>query len=213
MKENEIYEKIYLIKRNLELSPYSHILNILLLSYSLLLKDFKTIEELAERLSIDSPIPCTHYELFRGISYLKKEAFTEANIAFKYALNIDPENPYPYLFKGIINLKEGGKANELFSRAIAFSSSQEKPELISITQVQEDEKFKIIFSEENILRKEFISIIEELIKSSPNDPILKISLAEAYYRNGNYEKIIPIIESIMISYPDYPHALYLMGKY
>jgi len=212
MRENEIYDRIDIIKYQLRVNPYSHILNLLLLSYNLLLRDFKTIEDYSERLSIDSPNPCTHYELFRGINYLNNGNIKDANVAFKYALNIDPENHYPYLFKGLVNLKEGKSAKELFAKAISFATPYDRGALISITNEKEDEKLAIIFSEENLAKKEFVNVIEELVKSNPNDPIFKIALAEAYYKIGNYEKILKVLESVFTSYPDYPHALFLTGK-
>ncbi|MGC8690636.1 MAG: tetratricopeptide repeat protein [Caldisericum sp.] len=212
MKDYEIIGRLQEIKERLNSRPYAPILNILFLTYHLMLKNYDIVETHAETLSMDSPTPSTFYELFRGISYLIKGKDIDANIAFKYVLNIDPENQYGYLFKGIINLKEGKIAKELFDKAIVLAPKYEKEIIKEITNAEENEKLKIILSEENISRKEFINILEELDKSAKFDPIIKTTLAEAYLRAGEYKKVPPILENVLVNYPNYPRALYLMGR-
>lgn len=212
MKENEINDRLYEIKERLKVRPYSPILNALFLTYNFMLKNYDVVEMQSESLSMDFPTPSTLFELFRGIANLIKRKEAEANVAFKYVLSIDPENHYGYLFKGIINLKEGKSAKELFSKAIALAPKYEKEDLISITKENEDDRLKIILSEENISRKEFISILEELEKTTKNDPIIKTTLAEAYLRAGEFKNVVPLLENVLINYPNYPRALYLMGR-
>jgi len=212
MKEHEIHDRLYEIKERLNLRPYSPILNSLFLTYNFMLKNYDVVETHAEALSMDSPTPCVLYDLFRGISYLIREKIFDANVAFKYVLTTDPENQYAYLFKGIVNLKEGKNAQEPFSKAIALAPKYEKDEIIRITNEKEDEKLKIILSEENISRKEFISILEELERTTKNDPILKVALAEAYTHSGEYEKVIPLLENVLVNYPNYPRANYIMAR-
>ncbi|BAL80688.1 tetratricopeptide repeat protein [Caldisericum exile] len=212
MKDYEIVERLQEIKEKLNVRPYAPILNILFLTYNLLLKNYDTLESHAETLSMDAPTPSSFYELFRGIAYLTKGKYMDANVAFKYALSIDPENHYGYLFKGIVNIKEGKITKELFAKAVTLAPKYEKEILKEITNVEEDEKLKIITSEENISRKEFINILEELDRTAKSDPILKVTLTEAYLRVGEYKNVLPLLENILVNYPNYPHALYLMGR-
>jgi len=212
MKENEIYDRIDLLKMELQNRPYSPVLNTLYLSYNLMVRNFLEIEDHAENLSISAVTPCIFYEIFRGIAQLYKSNYLDANIAFKYSLELDPENPYGYLFKGIVNLYEGKSAKELFSKSLAFAYPFDKSDLMRILNENEDEKLKIVLAEENISRKEFIKVLEELVKGEPNNPFFRISLAETYYRSGSYREVLPLLENVIMNYPNYPHALFLMGK-
>lgn len=212
MNVKEIFNRIDLLKKKLNYKPFSPVLNVLYLSYNLLANDFKTIEDQSENYSMNTLTPCTLCDTFRGIVYLNNSQYSDANVVFKAILDIDPEDHYAYLFKGIVNLEEDKNAEELFEKAVILSPDYEKDELTKLTNAKEHEKLSIILSEENTSRKEFLEILKELEKSMPNDPILRVALADSYAKLADFKNAITILESLIASFPDYPHALYLLGK-
>jgi len=212
MREHEIYDRLSIVEEKLNIRPSSIFLNILSLTYNFLLNKFDIVEKRAETLSMDTKTPNVFYELFRGIAYLNRGALLDANIVFKYVLNIDPELHYGYMFKGYVNMAEGKNAQELFEKTVALAPANEKETILHLTNAKEDEKLKIILSEENLDRREFIDILKELQKTNKDSIILKTSLAEAYFRAQETEKAQTLLQEILITYPDYPRILYLLGR-
>jgi tetratricopeptide (TPR) repeat protein len=212
MNIKEIFNRIDVLKKKLDYKPFSPVLNVLYLSYNLLANDFKTIEDQSENYSINTLTPCTLCDTFRGIVYLNNSQFSNANVVFKSILDIDPEDHYAYLFKGIVNLEEGKNAKELFEKAVTLAPDYEKEAIMELTHAKEHEKLSIILSEENTSRKEFLEVLKELEKSTPNDPILKVALADSYAKLSDFKNAITILEGLNASFPDYPHALYLLGN-
>jgi tetratricopeptide (TPR) repeat protein len=57
-----------------------------------------------------------------------------------------------------------------------------------------------------------LALLEEMLKSEPNDSFLTYALALEHQKQNNTKKAIDLLQSIVINQPDYLATYYQLGK-
>lgn len=212
MKEHEIYDKLDLAKKRLNLRPISCILNVTTFAYQLLLKQYDDLQELANNYSMTTTTPCVLCENFRIITSLEKQDFSSAELQIRYSLSIDPEDFYSYLFKGIIDMTKGLSGEEYFKKALVLAPEKEKELLVKTLNLEEDQNFKEIIKLPDYMPNEQIEKLRNLVSTEPNNPIYKAALSEAYLKKKDFRSSEWLLQSVISIYSYYPRALYILSR-
>lgn len=212
MKEHELYDRLDLAQKRLNLRPVSCILNILTFSYLLLLNKFDELMDLANTYSMTTSVPCILCENFRTLVSIEKKDIKSSELQIKYALSVDPEDYANYLFTGLIEMTKGVSGEDYFKKALSLTLNSEKTRLSETLKVEDDQLFKEIARPPEYMTNEQIERLRGMVSSEPNNPIYKVSLAEAYFKKRDFRSSEWLLQSVISIYPYYPRALYILSR-
>ncbi len=211
MKEHELYDKLSITKDHRELRPISNVLNLLVFSYLTLLGKYDELLETSSNYSMSALTSSILCEDFRTMSYIAKSDIESAKVQVKYALTVDPEDFYSYLFEGIIKKLESENGDISLSKAIALASPREKKAIKDFVKTEEDSTISYLLNRTGET-SERINRVQKIIKENPSSPIAKLSLAETSLEKGEVENALRIVSSLVSLYPSYPRALRILYK-
>ncbi len=212
MREHELYDRLELARMRLNLKPISCVLNCLNLSYLLLLERYAEMQDLANTYSITASVPCVLCENFRTVASIQNKDLESAENQIRYALSLDPEDYISLLFQGLVEMAKGLTGQDYFRKALVHATVFEKEKLIPLIGEEEDIQYREITRLPEYLTTEQIEKLRGMVSSEPNNPILKVSLAEAYFKRRDFRGAEWLLQSVTAIYSYYPRSLYLISK-
>ncbi len=212
MEEYILSERLRLIREEVARRPLSINLNLLMFSYMTLLKLYDELLEDATNFLMNVVTPCEVAEDFKAVAYIAKGDIPNAQLETKYALSIDPEDPYAHLFRGIIEMVKGVDPKDDLEKALIFFDNNKRDEVQAICGFQAEKEKIALFRGEDFKNAEIIKSLEKVLEKERSNAPLKTNLAEAVLKLGNLEKAKEIINSVIQEYPFYPRALSILTK-
>lgn len=213
MMEYTLYDKLGIARNDVLNKPFSVNLNLLLFSYLTLLKFYDELLDRTMSFIMSVFIPCTVAEDFRTAACIAKENLKDAEIQVRYINSIDPEDPYSYLFNGLIEFLKGGRSfQEEFRQSLIFLSPNEREELEKFLNISVDKEKLELYKIPDIVTEDMTEKVNIAIQNNPYYPPLKVSLAEILMKKEDFEAAKEKITAIISQYPFYPRATALLAN-
>jgi len=213
MMEYTLYDKLGIARNDVLNKPFSVNLNLLLFSYLTLLKFYDELLDRTMSFIMSVFIPCTVAEDFRTAACIAKENLKDAEIQVRYINSIDPEDPYSYLFNGLIEFLKGGRSfQEEFRQSLMFLSPNEREELEKFLNISVDKEKLELYKIPDIVTEDMTEKVNIAIQNNPYYPPLKVSLAEILMKKEDFEAAKEKITAIISQYPFYPRATVLLAN-
>ena len=213
MMEYTLYDKLGIARNDVLNKPFSVNLNLLLFSYLTLLKFYDELLDRTMSFVMSVFIPCTVAEDFRTAACIAKENLKDAEIQVRYINSIDPEDPYSYLFNGLIEFLKGGRSfQEEFRQSLIFLSPNEREELEKFLNISVDKEKLELYKIPDIVTEDMTEKVNIAIQNNPYYPPLKVSLAEILMKKEDFEAAKKKITAIISQYPFYPRATALLAN-
>ena len=212
MMEYTLYDKLGIARNDVLNKPFSVNLNLLLFSYLTLLKFYDELLDRTMSFIMSVFIPCTVAEDFRTAACIAKENLKDAEIQVRYINSIDPEDPYSYLFNGLIEFLKGESSQEEFRQSLIFLSPNEREELEKFLNISVDKEKLELYKIPDIVTEDMTEKVNIAIQNNPYYPPLKVSLAEILMKKEDFEAAKEKITAIISQYPFYPRATALLAN-
>lgn len=212
MKEYTLYDRLEIIRNEVSRRPLSVNLNLLLFSYLALLKIYNELLDYSTLFTMSVLKPCTIGEDFRTIGYIAKGVLHDAEIQLKYIRSIDPEDPYTYLFEGLLKLLKGENPQESFKQALIFSGLKEREEIEQFLNIKADKEALELYNPPDDVADDTVEKTKIAIDNNPYFAPLKVNFAEILMKKRDIDGAKKKITAVISQYPYYPRAIALLTK-
>ena len=214
MKEYILFDNIDIYTKIVKTKPLDLLANILLLSYLSLAKKYNELKEYGTNFLINSNTQNILIENFHLLSYVGTGDIENSKAQAKLNFSIDPENAYTHLLNSLIEKGEGRDYLSEIKKAYLFLPDTEKNIFLSELNFKKEELEKekdLYIIPDNIYKKEgpLVKKIQDAIQQDPENPIFKVSIAEALYKADRVEETKMYIDLVLAQYPNYPRALFI----
>jgi hypothetical protein len=212
MKEYTLYDKLEITKNEVFKKPFSINLNLLLFSYLTLLKNYEELLDHTTIFSMSALKPSIIGEDFRSAGCIAKGNIEETEIQLKYSQSIDPEDPYNYLFQGLLKLMKKDEPGYDFEQSLLFLRSGERKEIENFLNIKASSEKIELYQIPDIVTEDMLLKVERALEENPYSTALKLSLAEILTKKGEFESARERITMIASQYPYYPRATALLAQ-
>mgnify|MGYP001061283230 CR=1 FL=1 len=214
MKEYILFDNIDIYTKIVKTKPLDLLANILLLSYLSLAKKYNELKEYGTNFLINSNTQNILIENFHLLGYVGTGDIENSKAQAKLNFSIDPENAYTHLLNSLIEKGEGRDYLSEIKKAYLFLPDTEKNIFLSELNFKKEELEKekdLYIIPDNIYKKEgpLVKKIQDAIQQDPENPIFKVSIAEALYKADRVEETKMYIDLVLAQYPNYPRALFI----
>lgn len=138
----------------------------------------------------------SEFRLYLGSFYEQAKEYENAVKALKEGLDMDPENPRIYFRLGVVYDKWGKKEDSIAAMKQVIQFEPDNANALNY--------LGYTYADMGINLDEAEQLIRTALEQKPGDGYITDSLAWVYYKRGQYEKALPLLEKAASLVPDDP---------
>jgi tetratricopeptide (TPR) repeat protein len=154
----------------------------------------EAIDFIQETIEKDPQHP--EFRLYLGSFYEQIESYDQAEAALKKGIELDPENPRLFFRLGVVYDKWGKKEDSIAAMRAVVKFEPDNANALNY--------LGYTFADMGINLDEAEQLIRKALVYKPGDGYITDSLAWVYYKRGQYEKALTLLEEAAAAVPDDP---------
>ena len=200
--QNQIEKALQFLREDLEKSPSSEVIRLLLADVEVALGRLVPAIEQYQRLLVMNP-RSAQYHLSLGRAYQLTGNLSKATAELREAGRLAPKDPGPPALLAHVMIAGGQTQEAMYSLRHALELRPGNAALMN------DLAYLIVDSGGNL--EEALALAQKAVRTSPEEPEMADTLAWIYFKKNQNESALQILRGLVSKYPEKPNFRYHFG--